>query len=85
MTEYSLRLSSSAEKELDALDDPFFSRVDAKILALEKSPRPSGAKKLKGLQDTWRIRVGDYRVIYTVDDADHVVTVVRVAHRSRAY
>lgn len=85
MNPYELRLSSSAEKELESLDDRLFERIDAKILALGGEPRPAGAKKLKGLKNVWRVRVGAYRVIYSVDDAGKVVNIVRVAHRSRAY
>ncbi|MDN5572076.1 MAG: type II toxin-antitoxin system RelE/ParE family toxin [Propionibacteriaceae bacterium] len=50
-----------------------------------QSPRPHGAKKLAGEQTAWRIRIGDYRVIYDVFDAELVVTVVRAAHRREAY
>lgn len=85
MSQYELRLSSSAEKELESLDDRLFERVDAKILALVDEPRPAGAKKLKGRTSAWRIRVGDYRVIYSIDDKASLVTIVRLAHRSRAY
>jgi mRNA interferase RelE/StbE len=48
-------------------------------------PRPSGCRKLIGSQNRWRVRVGDYRVIYTVDDAGRVVEIIAVRHRSKAY
>ena len=85
MPEYSLEIKRSAQKELDALDDAVFSRVDQKILALGDDPRPAGCKKLKGWKDLWRIRIGDWRVVYIIDDHAKVVSVTRVAHRSEAY
>lgn len=78
---YSLEIKHSAQKELDALDDALFARVDVKILTLANNPRPASCKKLRGLKDQWRIRIGDYRVVYTVDDAAKTVTVMHVAHR----
>jgi mRNA interferase RelE/StbE len=82
---YSLEITTSAQKELDALNDPLFARVDRKILALADDPRPVGSKKLKGYKDLWRIRVGDWRVVYVVDDAAKVVSITRVAHRREVY
>ena len=69
MGKYSLQIKRSAQKELDALPDTLFVRIDRKILALTGNPRPSGGKKLKGYRDQWRIRVGDWRVVYIIDDA----------------
>ena len=54
-------------------------------MALAEDPRPLGCKKLKGRKDQWRIRVGDYRVVYTIDDAKLLVEVTRVRHRSEVY
>jgi mRNA interferase RelE/StbE len=82
---YSLEIKQSAQKELDALDDTLFGRIDKKILALVSNPRPTGCKKLKGYKDHWRIRIGDYRAIYVVDEANAAVTVTRVAHRREVY
>jgi len=75
----------SAQRELDALDDPLFTRIDRKILALANDPRPVGSKKIKGYKDSWRIRIGDWRVVYIVDDAAKLVSITRVAHRSEVY
>lgn len=85
MPKYSLEITQSAQKELDALDDRLFSRVDRKILALVANPRPAGCWKLKGYKDQWRIRIGDYRVIYVIDDGSKTVIVTRVAHRREVY
>ena len=70
---------------MDALNDRLFTRIDRKILALADNPRPAGCKKLRGYKDQWRIRVGDWRVLYIVDDEAKVVSVTRIAHRSEAY
>jgi mRNA interferase RelE/StbE len=82
---YSIEIKPSAQKELDALDDTVFARIDRKILALASDPRPTGSKKLKGYKDHWRIRIGDYRVVYTIDDDSKTVTVTRIAHRRDVY
>jgi mRNA interferase RelE/StbE len=82
---YPLDIKQSAQKELDALDDTLFTRIDRKILALADNPRPVGCKKLKGYKDQWRIRIGDYRVIYVIDNATKTVTVTHVAHRRKVH
>lgn len=85
MARYSLEIKPSAGKELDALDDALFARIDRKIMALAENPRPPGCKKLKGYKDQWRVRVGDYRVVYTIDDQKFLVQVTRIRHRSEVY
>lgn len=85
MAEYSLAIKPSARIELDDLDDALFRRIEQKILMLAANPRPSGCRKLKGHSDIWRIRVGDYRVLYTVDDAEMIVRISRIAHRREVY
>ncbi|MCX6599230.1 MAG: type II toxin-antitoxin system RelE/ParE family toxin [Acidobacteria bacterium] len=85
MAKYRLEIKRSAQKELDALDDLVFSRIDRKLLALAENPRPVGSKKLQGHRDHWRIRIGDWRVIYIIDDIGTQVTITRVAHRSEVY
>ncbi len=85
MANYSVVIKSSAQKELDALDEAVFRRIDRKILALVENPRPTGCKKLKGYKDQWRIRIGDWRVVYFIDDSAKRVSITRVAHRREAY
>ena len=85
MVKYSLEITTSAQKELDSIDDPLFERIDRKVLALAEDPRPVGSKKLKGFKNSWRIRIGDWRVVYVVDDAAKLVNVTRVAHRREVY
>jgi mRNA interferase RelE/StbE len=85
VAKYSLDIKQSAQKELDALDDVLFSRIDRKILALAETPRSAGCKKLKGYKDHWRVRVGDWRVLYIIDDMTKLVSVTRIAHRREVY
>jgi mRNA interferase RelE/StbE len=70
---------------LDALADLVFERIHRKIMALPENPRPAGCKKLKGHNNTWRIRVGDWRVVYNIDEPATLVTNTRVAHRREIY
>ena len=81
---YQVLIRSSAEKEMDALPRAAHARIAAKISSLAGNPRLSGCKKLTGA-DGYRIRVGDYRVIYTVEDKIVLVTVVGVGHRRDVY
>ena len=74
----------SAQKELDALPWDVQKRIASAVMNLESNPRPPGCKKLKTL-DAYRIRVGDYRVIYKVHDAVLIVLVIKVAHRGETY
>lgn len=85
MVKYSLEIKRSAQKELDALDDALFARIDRKILALADDPHPVGCRKLKGYKDQWRLRIGDWRVLYVIDDAAKLISITRVAHRREVY
>jgi len=85
MAKYSIEIKQSAARELDALEDLVFARIDRKIVALSENPRPAGCKKLRGHADTWRIRVGDWRVVYIIDDDAKLVSITRVAHRREVY
>lgn len=85
MAEYQVTFARSARRELEALAAPLIRRILTKIEALEINPRPPGCRKLMGEKDLWRIRVGDYRVIYHVLDKDHAVDIVAVRNRREAY
>jgi mRNA interferase RelE/StbE len=61
------------------------SRVIRKVESLGHNPRPTGCKKLKGYKDQWRVRVGDWRVVYIIDDTAKLVSVTRIAHRREVY
>lgn len=82
---YTLHLTSSAEKDLRKLPRPILERLHAKILSLRADPRPHGAIRLSGDLEGWRVRVGDYRIIYQIDDAAQTVTITRVRHRREVY
>ena len=85
MAKYRVLLSSSAERELKKLTPQSIARIVPRLESLSANPRPSGCKKLKGGDAEWRIRVGDYRVIYTINDPKLLVEVTRIRHRSEVY
>ena len=72
-------------KELQRLPRPVFGSALRAIVGLVSEARPAGAKKLVGSSDDWRIRIGEYRIIYEIDEAEGRITVLRVAHRREAY
>ena len=82
---YRVEFSTAAARQLRKLAAVERKRVLAAIRALESEPRPPGTTKLVGEQTAWRIRVGDYRVIYDVFDNSLLVVVVRAAHRRDVY
>ncbi len=82
---YAVEFSPGAEREFRKLAREIQLGLRPRIVALAYDPRPAGAKKLKGRHDLWRIRAGDYRIVYEVRDRTLVVLVVRVAHRREAY
>ena len=81
---YEVRLKKSAEKELSDLPAKVHDRVVRQLLDLKNEPRPPGIKKLRG-REGYRLRVGDYRILYVVDDALKIVDVYSVAHRREVY
>ena len=85
MSDYAITFARSARKELETLDAALVNRVFKKIVALAKDPRPKGCRKLQGEKFLWRIRIGDYRVIYAINDDARLVDIIVVRHRSKAY
>ncbi len=85
MTDYSITFARSARKEFESLDAPIVRRVLPKIEALAQEPRPRGCRKIQGERNLWRIRIGDYRVVYAVYDDERIVDIIAVRHRSKAY
>ena len=83
-TPYRLFLLRSAEQELDRLMRSDRERVEAAIAALADAPRPRGCKKMVA-HEGYRVRVGAYRISYTIDDDTPVITVYRVSHQKDAY
>jgi len=81
---YSLNFSKQALKELEKINEPYYSNIKQSILNLTETPRPQGCKKLKG-RDGYRIRVGNYRVIYDIFDTELVVDIITLGHRKDIY
>ena len=82
---YEVKFSKSAKKQFRKLPLDVQERIQTKINDLAVEPRPNGVKKLKGEENSYRIRVDDYRVVYEIKDDVLIVTVVRVKHRSEVY
>jgi mRNA interferase RelE/StbE len=81
---YRVYIIRSAEKDLNRLPINIFVRVSKRILSLESNPRPGNLKKLSGREE-YRLRVGDYRVLYIINDKEQVITIVAVGHRREVY
>jgi len=82
---YELIILPAAEKELRKLPKDIFLKVDSVILALRETPRPANCKKLQGFTDTYRIRTGNYRILYRIEDKKLIISVIRIADRKDAY
>jgi mRNA interferase RelE/StbE len=82
---YRVLLERAAEKDLKSLSSKLHNQVIATLQRLAKNPRPSGCRKLTGADNDWRVRVGDYRIVYEIDDTDQNVRVNRVRHRREVY
>lgn len=81
---YQVLILRRAQKELAVISKPGYGRVRDAVIALAENPRPSNCKKLVG-REGWRIRVGDYRVIYEVEDTQQIVTILHIGHRRDVY
>jgi mRNA interferase RelE/StbE len=85
MASYRLEITGSAEKQLARLPHADRVRVARKIVELASVPRPPGCRQLRGQQDVYRIRVGVYRVIYSIEERRIVVVVLKIGHRKDVY
>jgi mRNA interferase RelE/StbE len=81
---YNIGILRRAQKELAQLPKQEYQRIKEVIESLSQDPRPQGCKKLTG-REGWRIRVGDYRVIYEIDDVQQALTILHVGHRRDVY
>lgn len=81
---YAVTILRRAQRELEDLPPDVFRRMATALRALGDNPRPPGCQKLTG-RDGWRVRVGDYRVVYEIDDGMHTVLVLHVGHRRDVY
>lgn len=82
---YAVRVSPAATRQLRKLDPPTRRRMQAVIELLADNPRPPAATQLVGGRGEWRVRVGDYRIVYEIGDAELVVLVLRLGHRREIY
>jgi len=84
MVNYKIEIKKSATKEIARLPKNVLKRVLTKIQSLSHEPRPSGCKKLTA-DEKYRVRVGDHRILYSIEDDKLVVYVVKVGHRKKVY
>lgn len=83
---YAIRFKKSAAKELEQLPGSAITRIVKVIEGLSENPRPHGSKKLEGQKETlWRVRTGDYRIIYFIEDVIQIVEIRRIGHRKNVY
>lgn len=82
---YVIIVSKLGRKQIDDLPQEIQERIDEKVQALADEPRPSGTVKLKGYANEYRIRVGDYRIRYEIDDAKQTIQVLQCRHRKDVY
>ena len=85
MARFEIEITRSAEKRLGAVPRADQKRLAQAMLALAEEPRPRGARKLTGYEDVFRIRVGRYRVLYSIEENRLVVLILKVGHRSDVY
>lgn len=85
MAEYKVVFARSARRELEGLEATMARRIIGRVEALATNPRPPGCVKLLGAADLWRIRIGDYRVVYSIDESARLVDIRVVRHRSDVY
>ena len=85
MRKYKVQIKRTAQKQIDKLPLSVARRVVSKIGDLSDKPRPPGSRKIVGSENTWRIRVGNYRMLYTIEDDILLVEVIRVRHRKDSY
>ena len=82
---YTVRMEARVRKTLDRLPADLYGRMMRKLESLQENPRPVGVEKLAGPEDLYRVRVGDWRIVYAVRDRELVVIVIRIGHRREVY
>ena len=82
---YEVYLERSGENDLKRLPTFLFHRIIVQIKTLAENPRPSGCRKITGSKNDWRIRIGDYRIIYEIDEKAKAVRIMRIRHRREVY
>lgn len=81
---YSINILRRSQKELSDLSQEIYPKICEALRSLAENPRPTGCLKLKG-REGWRIRVGNYRILYKIDDQEKIVTIVHIGHRRDVY
>ncbi len=85
MASFRIEFAKAAEKDLRVIDGRYIAKILEAIEELQDQPRPQGCKKLAGSQNTYRIRIGDYRVIYEIENNVLMILIVRIRHRKDVY
>ena len=85
MAEYRVVLARSADHDFRGLPRKIQERAEKAIDGLAENARPSGVRKLRGSSDLWRIRLGNYRIIYRIDDRERLIDITHIRHRKDAY
>jgi len=84
MAKYKITIKKSAAKELEDIPQSHLRKIIKRIRALANNPRPPGSQKLSP-QERYRVRQGDYRIVYSIDDANHIVDIFKIGHRKEIY
>ncbi len=84
MAKYKITIKKSAAKELEDIPQRGLRKIIKRIRALAQNPRPPGSQKLSA-QQRYRVRQGDYRIVYSIDDANHIVDIFKIGHRKEIY
>ncbi len=82
---YEVVLERSAERDLKKLSEKIFRLMIEEIKPLTENPHPTGCRKIEGSKNDWRIRVGNYRILYEIDENEKRVKIMRVRHRKDVY
>jgi mRNA interferase RelE/StbE len=82
---YELLIERNAEKDLKKLEISLFTKITTKIKELADNPHPQDSRKIMGSQNDWRLRIGNYRVLYEIDNKTKTIKIMRVKHRREAY
>ena len=82
---YSIEFTTAAEKDILRLPHPIHERVEYVVDQFQSDPRPMHCKKLRGLSNMWRVRIGDYRILYNINNKQKRITIYRILHRKDVY
>ncbi|HEX9804623.1 MAG TPA: type II toxin-antitoxin system RelE/ParE family toxin [Candidatus Dojkabacteria bacterium] len=82
---YKILFSKKVLKDIRKIPKPILIRIKERILSLQTDPRPNTSTKLSGQDNLYRIRINNYRVIYTIQDSIRIITIIKIAHRKKVY